>query len=170
MGIFTAKLETLDDLLLDQLQDLYDAENRLVTALPKMAEGASAPQLKQALKSHLEETKAQVQRLERAFEVLDQSPKAKTCEAMKGLIKEGEEVLSAKGDAGVKDAAIIAAAQRVEHYEIAGYGSARSFAQRCGHQAVADLLQQTLEEEGNADQKLTQIAEAAINPKAAHSS
>jgi len=168
MGLFTStEFDSLESLLIEQLQDLYDAENRLVDALPKMADAASSPQLKQAFQTHLNETKTQVNRLEQAFQLLDQSAKRESCEAMKGLVKEGEEMINAKGDPAIKDAALIAAAQRVEHYEIAGYGSARNFAQRCGRQEVADLLQQTLQEEGDADKKLTQIAESSINEKAA---
>ncbi|MCM2374992.1 ferritin-like domain-containing protein [Aporhodopirellula aestuarii] len=168
MGLFTStKFDSLECLLVEQLQDLYDAESRLIDALPKMADAASSPELKNAFTSHLNETKGQVNRLEQAFKLLDQSVKRESCEAMKGLIKEGEEMISAGGDPAIKDAALIAAAQRVEHYEMAGYGSARNFAQRCGRQDVAELLQQTLDEEGNADKKLSQIAESSINPAAA---
>ena len=167
MGLFTStEFNSLEDLLVDQLQDLYDAETRLVSALPKMADAASDTQLKSAFKNHLTETKHQVNRLEQAFKLMNLDVKGKSCEAMKGLVKEGEEMISAKGDAAIKDAALIAAAQRVEHYEMAGYGSARTFAQRCGRHDVADLLQQTLDEEGNADKKLTQIAETWVNASA----
>ncbi|GAA5505491.1 ferritin-like domain-containing protein [Novipirellula caenicola] len=168
MGLFTStEFDSLECLLIDQLQDLYDAENRLMDALPKMADAASSSKLKQAFQSHLEETKGQVNRLEQAFQLLEKSAKRKSCEAMKGLVKEGEEIINAKGDPAIKDAALIAAAQRVEHYEMAGYGSARNFAQRCGRPDVADLLQQTLQEEGDADKKLSQIAESSINAAAA---
>jgi ferritin-like metal-binding protein YciE len=115
----------------------------------------------------LEETKGQVNRLEQVFRLLDKSAQRHSCEAMKGLVKEGEEMIKAKGDPTIKDAALIAAAQRVEHYEIAGYGTARNFARRCGRPDVAELLQQTLQEEGDADKKLTQIAESSINAAAA---
>ncbi|QDS90008.1 hypothetical protein EC9_42110 [Rosistilla ulvae] len=169
MGLFsTTEFQSLECLLVEQLQDLYDAEHRLVDALPKMADAASSPQLKQAFESHLEETKGQVNRLEQAFALLDNSAKRESCEAMKGLVKEGEAMIQAKGDPAIKDAALIAAAQRVEHYEMAGYGSARNFAQRCGRQDVADLLQQTLQEEGDADKKLTHIAESSVNAAASH--
>ncbi|MEO9595827.1 ferritin-like domain-containing protein [Rhodopirellula bahusiensis] len=169
MGLFTStEFNSLECLLVEQLQDLYDAENRMVDALPKMADAASSPELKQAFQSHLEETKGQVNRLEQAFQLLNKEAERQTCEAMKGLVKEGEEMINAKGDPSIKDAALIAAAQRVEHYEMAGYGSARNFAQRCGRQDIADLLQQTLDEEGAADKKLTQLAEASINQAAAH--
>ncbi|QDS91749.1 hypothetical protein FF011L_04840 [Roseimaritima multifibrata] len=168
MGLFTStEFDSLECLLVDQLQDLYDAESRLVDALPKMADAASSPELKQAFRGHLDETKGHVNRLEEAFQLLDASAKRKTCDAMKGLVSEGDEMIGAKGDAAIKDAALIAAAQRVEHYEMAGYGSARNFAQRCGRQDVADLLQQTLQEEGDANKKLTQIAESSINSAAA---
>ena len=149
---------------MDQLRDLYDAETRLVEALPKMVEAAAAPELKAAFKSHLAETENQVTRLEQAFEMLSTKPKAETCDAMKGLLKEGDKVIMGSGDASVRDAALIAAAQRVEHYEMAGYGAARNFAQRLGRQDVARLLQQTLDEEGNADKKLTQIADNCVLP------
>jgi ferritin-like metal-binding protein YciE len=169
MGLFTSKeFNSLDDLFVEQLQDLYDAEHRLVNALPKMADAASSPQLKMAFQNHLAETKAQVTRLEDVFRKLGIDAERESCEAMKGLIKEGEEMVDAKGDAAVKDAALIAAAQRVEHYEMAGYGTARSIAQQLGRRDIASLLQQTLDEEGNADKKLTQIAESYANPQAAH--
>lgn len=168
MGLFSSKeFTSLDDLLVEQIQDLYDAEHRLVEALPKMADSAHSPQLKAAFTEHLGETKRQVERLERAFQVLGHEPKRDSCEAMKGLIREGEEMLEAKGDPAVRDAALIAAAQRVEHYEMAGYGSARNFAQRCGQPAVAELLQETLSEEGAADEKLSAIATEAVNAQAA---
>jgi ferritin-like metal-binding protein YciE len=167
MGLFSSlTFESFDDLLLEQLQDLYDAEQRLVKALPKMAAAAHNSALKSAFQDHLRETEGQVARLEQVFQLLGKTAKAKTCEAMKGLIAEGSEVISATGDADVKDAALIAAAQRVEHYEIAGYGTVRTFAERLGRQDVARILQQTLDEEGAADKKLTALAEQSINPKA----
>ena len=168
MGLFSStSFDKLDDLYHEQLQDLYDAEQRLTKALPKMRDAAHSPQLKQAFDSHLSETEAQVTRLEKCFELFGQSPKAKTCEAMKGLISEGDEMVNAKGDPDVKDAALIAAAQRVEHYEIAGYGTLRNLARRVGQTQAVSLLQQTLDEEGNADKKLTSIAEGTVNPAAA---
>lgn len=167
MGLFTStEFNSLECLLVDQLQDLYDAEHRLVDALPKMADAASSPELKRAFQGHLDETKRHVNRLEQAFKNLDKSAERKSCEAMKGLIKEGDEMINAKGDPAIKDAALIAAAQRVEHYEMAGYGSARNFAKQCGRQDIADLLEQTLQEEGNADKKLTQVAESSVNTAA----
>jgi len=169
MGLFSSSspLNSFDDLFLEQLEDLYDAEQRLVKALPKMAAAAHSSALKSAFQQHLRETEGQVSRLQQAFKMLGKSPRSKTCEAMKGLVTEGDEVVSASGDPDVKDAALIAAAQRVEHYEIAGYGSARTFAQRLGRQDVAQLLQQTLDEEGATDKKLTALAEQTVNPKAA---
>ncbi|MFH5804826.1 ferritin-like domain-containing protein [Alienimonas sp. DA493] len=168
MGLFTStSFDDLKDLYVDQLQDLYDAEQRLTKALPKMRDAAHSPQLKQAWEAHLKETEGQVNRLEKCFELIDQSPKAKTCEAMKGLITEGDEMIGAKGDPDVKDAALIAAAQRVEHYEIAGYGCLVHFANRLGQHEAARLLQETLDEEGAADKKLTAIAEGSVNKQAA---
>lgn len=167
MGLFTSKeFNSLDQLFIDQLQDLYDAEHRITNALPKMAEAASSPQLAQAFRDHLEETERQIERLERVFEIVGQAPKKKTCEAMKGLISEGEEIVQATGDPDVKDAGLIAAAQRVEHYEMAGYGTVRTFARRLGLTEAEELLQTTLDEEGAADHKLTAIAEASVNPQA----
>ena len=167
MGLFTSKeFNSLDELFLDQIRDLYDAEKRLVEALPKMAEAASSSELKAAFNDHLRETEGQVRRLEQVFRHLEENPSRESCAAMKGLISEGDEMVQAKGDPAVKDAALIAAAQRVEHYEMAGYGVARNFAQRLGHTAAASLLQQTLDEEKKADLKLTQIAERSVNVQA----
>lgn len=162
------KLENLEDLLLEQLRDLFNAEEQLIDALPKMAQAASSSQLKQAFESHLQETRGQKQRLEQAFRDLGKQPEGETCEAMQGLISEGDEIINLEGDPDVKDAALIAAAQRVEHYEIAGYGCARAFATRLGHNQVANLLQETLQEERKADEKLTQLAESFVNQLAAH--
>jgi ferritin-like metal-binding protein YciE len=153
-------LDNLEKVLLMQLRDLYSAENQLVSALPKMAEAASSSQLKKAFQSHLRETRNQVTRLERAFRLLEAPIESENCDAMKGLIAEGSEIMDLEGEPDVKDAALIAAAQRVEHYEIAGYGCARAFARRLGKSEVAKLLQETIEEEGNADKLLTSIAEA----------
>jgi len=167
MGLFSTKqLDSMETLFVDQLRDLYDAEQRLTQALPKMASAAHSPRLKAAFQQHLRETQGQVTRLERVFQAAGQSAKAETCQAMKGLIAEGEEVVGATGDPDVKDAALIAAAQRVEHYEIAGYGCARTFAQRLGNQEAARLLQETLDEEAATDKKLTQLAEEGINSAA----
>jgi ferritin-like metal-binding protein YciE len=169
MGLFTnLKFDSLDDLFHEQLQDLYDAEHRLTEALPKMVDAAHNPELKQAFDQHLSETRGQVGRLEEVFRILGREPKRSTCDAMKGLISEGDHVLSATGNADVKDAALIAAAQRVEHYEIAGYGTVRTLATRLGHHRIAELLQETLDEEGNADKILTEVAESSVNVQAAH--
>ncbi|MFL6352096.1 MAG: ferritin-like domain-containing protein [Bryobacteraceae bacterium] len=167
MKLFTStELNSFEDLFVNQLEDLYDAEQRLTQALPKMAEAAASSQLRHAFQHHLTETQGHVSRLETIFRQLGTDPKRETCEAMKGLISEGEEMVDAKGDSSVKDAALIAAAQRVEHYEISGYGTARSFALRLGRREAAELLQQTLEEEKAADQKLNQIAESSVNLQA----
>ena len=168
MGLFTGEtFNNLDELLVHQLKDLYDAEQRFKKALPKMAEAATNPQLKTAFQDHERETEQQIDRLKQCFEKLGKTAEAVTCEAAKGLVSEGSDYISAKGDDNVRDAALIAAGQRVEHYEIAGYGTARNLAQQCGHPAVADLLQKTLDEEGAADKKLTQLAESGINATAA---
>lgn len=168
MGLFSGpKLNTLQDLFVAQIEDLYDAETRLTEALPKMAEAASNKKLKTAIESHLKETEEHVARLETIFEALGIPAKRQTCQAMKGLLAEGDEILDAEGDPDVKDAALIAAAQRVEHYEISGYGSARTFAQRLGHSKAVGLLEKTLKEEAAADEKLTSIAESAVNKEAA---
>ena len=151
-------LDTLRDLFVDELKDLYSAEHQLIKALPKMAKATSSPDLKRAFEAHLKETKAQVDRLEQVFAGLDMSPKGKKCKAMEGLVEEGAEWMEEDADADVMDAGLIAAAQRVEHYEIAGYGCVRTYAQLLGETKAASLLQKTLDEEGAADKKLTQIA------------
>jgi ferritin-like metal-binding protein YciE len=161
------RLDNLETVLILQLQDLYSAEHQLISALPKMAEAAASPELKSAFETHLEETKHHKQRIEQAFRMLGQEAKMETCEAMKGLIAEGNEAMGLEGEPDVKDAILIAAAQRVEHYEIAGYGCVRAFARRIGRQDVANLLQETLEEEANADKILTHIAETSVNSEAA---
>lgn len=160
------KLDSLKDLYIGELRDLYNAETQLVRALPKMAKGVSTPELQSAIEHHLEETKGQVNRLENIFKELGVKPKGKRCRAMEGLIEEGKQVLDAEGEPSVLDAALIAAAQRVEHYEIAGYGCARTFAQLLGDTNGAKLLQETLNEESNADKKLTEIAEHMVNAEA----
>jgi|SRR5512133_3340713 ferritin-like metal-binding protein YciE len=154
------KLESLRELLIEQCQDLYSAEQQLVEALPKMAETANAPALKSAFRQHLEQTKSHVMRLDQVFNSFPNADKDdKDCKGMQGLIKEGKEMIKEDAEPEVKDAGLIAAAQRVEHYEIAGYGCARTFAQLLGLNDIARLLQQTLDEEGEADKKLTAIAE-----------
>ena len=165
------QLQSLKDLFVEQLRDLYSAETQLVEALPKMASAASHDELRQAFEHHLEETRGHVDRLREVFEQLGQTPGGETCEAMKGLIEEGEEVVKAQGDPAVKDAALIAAAQRVEHYEIAGYGTVRTFADDLDLGDARDLLDQTLDEESSADKLLTKLAtggmlKAGLNERA----
>lgn len=156
-------IETLRDLFVQEIKDLYSAENQLLKALPKMAKAATSPELKEAFEDHLAETEIHVSRLEKVCETLNFSPKGKKCAAMEGLIEEGSEIVSMKGNPAVKDAALIAAAQRVEHYEMAGYGCVRTFANQLGYNAEAEILQETLDEEGNTDKRLTELAESMIN-------
>ncbi|MHB8970764.1 MAG: ferritin-like domain-containing protein [Pirellulaceae bacterium] len=160
------KLNTLYDLYVDELKDLYNAEHQILKALPKMATAASDEDLAKAFTEHLSQTKNQVARLDKIFKNLDISPKGKTCKAMQGLLEEGKEIIDEDADPTVKDAALIAAAQRVEHYEMAGYGCVRTFARLLGEDSAADLLQETLDEEGAADKKLTTLAETVINVEA----
>jgi ferritin-like metal-binding protein YciE len=156
-------VKSVQELLLNELQDIYDAEKQLVKALPKMAKAASSEQLRQAFEEHLEETRNQVQRLEQVFEGLDTRSRGKPCEAMRGLVKEASETMEEIKNPQVLDAALIVGAQKVEHYEIAAYGSVRALAEACGHQGVAQLLDETLGEEKEADQKLNQIALSEVN-------
>jgi ferritin-like metal-binding protein YciE len=160
------KLNTLKQLFIEELRDLHSAENQLLKALPKMAKGASSEELKLAFENHLDQTKVHVGRLEEIFERLDETPKGKTCQAMKGLVEEGSEILEEDGEESVLDAGIIAAAQKVEHYEIASYGTVRTFAQLLSEDEAAELLQETLDEEGEADKLLTQLAQEIVNPEA----
>jgi ferritin-like metal-binding protein YciE len=160
------KLDTLQKLYTDELRDLYNAENQLVKALPKMAKAASSDDLKDAFEKHLEQTKGHVERLEQVFEELGEKPKGKTCRAMKGLIEEGSEILKEDGEDSVIDAGIIVAAQKVEHYEIAGYSSVRTFAHLFGQNKAAELLQTTLDEEAETNELLNRLAESTINPEA----
>src|SRR2546423_2872081 len=160
------KLDTLEKLYISELRDLYSAENQLLKALPKMAKGASSPELKEAFEMHLEQTKGHIERLEQLFEQLDESPKGKTCHGMKGLVEEGSEVLQEDGEDSVLDAGIIVAAQKVEHYEIASYGSVRTFANLLGKDEAAKLLQSTLDEESETNEILNQLAEGIVNPEA----
>lgn len=161
-------LETLHDVLNDQLKDLFDAEKQLIRALPKMAKAATDEELKAALEEHLEVTKGQADRMASIFEAIEEPAKGKKCEAMKGLILEGEEVIQEKrsGEPAAVDAAIIAAAQKIEHYEMSGYGLARAFAEALGYEEAVSLLQMTLDEESEANEKLTEIAET-VNAVAA---
>jgi ferritin-like metal-binding protein YciE len=148
----------LQELYVDELKDLYNAENQLVKALPKMAKAASSEKLRAGFEEHLEQTKGHVSRLEQIFESLGESPKGKKCKGMEGLVEEGSEIIDEDLEDGVKDAGLIGAAQRVEHYEIAAYGTVKAFAETLGHSEDASLLGQTLEEEKKADEKLTELA------------
>jgi ferritin-like metal-binding protein YciE len=161
------KLDSLHALYIEQLQDLYSAEQQLTKALPKMAKAAHSPKLKAAFEGHLEQTKTHIERLEQIFKSLNTKHGNITCKGMQGLIEEGDEMIKEKADPDVKDAGLIAAAQRVEHYEMAGYGTVRTYAQVMGHKEHIKLLQQTLDEEGAADKKLTSLAESGINVEAA---
>ena len=161
------KLNSMNDLLEYELRDLYSAETQLLQALPKMAEAASDTSLKEAFENHLQETQDQQRRLDQIGESLGVDLKGETCQAMQGLIKEGQEVIEMQGDSEVKDAALIAAAQRVEHYEIAGYGAAYHFAKQLGKEQVQELLEQTLVEEKEANSKLSHLALESINQEAA---
>jgi len=160
------KLNTLEQLYVSELRDLYSAENQMLKALPKMARGTSSPELKDAFQKHLQQTKGHVERLEELFEQLDESPKGKTCHGMKGLIEEGSELLKEDGENSVLDAGIIVAAQKVEHYEIASYGSVRTFANLLGRDQEAKLLQSTLDEEAETNEILNGLAESVVNPEA----
>jgi ferritin-like metal-binding protein YciE len=162
------EMNPLQELLEDELKDLYSAENQITKALPKMAKAATAPELKRAFERHLEETRRQIERLNQIGEILDIKLTGKKCKGMEGLIEEGKEVMEEDLEEPALDAGLIAAAQKVEHYEIAGYGTARTHAELLGHSKVAKLLQQTLDEEGATDKKLTQLAESVINVEAAH--
>jgi ferritin-like metal-binding protein YciE len=156
----------LQELLIDELKDIYNAENQIVKALPKMAKAASSPELKRAFEKHLLETKRQVERLDQIGAALDVKMTGKKCKGMEGLLAEGKEIMEEDLDENAIDAGLIGAAQKVEHYEIAGYGTARAHATLLGFNKVARLLQQTLNEETAADKKLTQIAESVINVEA----
>lgn len=160
------KMKTLQDLLAHELKDLYSAEKQITKALPKMIKACTSEDLREGLQNHLEETEQQIMRLEDILEKLDLTARAVKCQAMEGLIEEGKKAIEEDMEDHVRDAAIIAACQRVEHYEIAGYGCARTFARHLSHDEVADLLQQTLDEEKAADEKLTQIAMQHVNEEA----
>lgn len=155
--------ESIRELLIDQMRDLYDAERQLVKALPKMAKNSSNEQLREAFENHLEQTRGHVQRLEQAFELMEQKAKSKSCEAMKGLVEEGKETMEEDLSDPLKDSAIICAAQKVEHYEIAGYGTVKAWAQSLGLNDVADLFETTLNEEKEADEKLNQVASEVLS-------
>ncbi|HUH26619.1 ferritin-like domain-containing protein [Gelidibacter sp.] len=159
-------MKTLEDLFEHQLKDLYSAETQLIAALPKMVKSATDPKLKKAFEGHLEETKNHKKRLEDVFKELDVDPKGETCKAMQGLIKEAESFISEKKDDDVNNAGLIAEAQRVEHYEISGYGTAVRYAKELGHKKIASILKETLDEEYGADKKLNDMAEQRLNKKA----
>jgi ferritin-like metal-binding protein YciE len=162
-----AKLTSLDELFIDEIRDLYDAEKQLTKALPKMVEWSSSDDLRAAFEAHLEETRGHVKRLEQIFESLDQKATGKKCAAMAGLVKEAEELAGEVEQNALRDAGLIAAAQKVEHYEMSGYGSARTHAQILGHDDAMSLLDRTLQEEKAADKKLNDIAETMVNEEAA---
>jgi len=161
------ELQSLRDLYIDELKDLYSAEKQLVKALPKMAKNATNPDLKKAFTDHLEQTEEHVSRLEQIFESLEASPRGKKCVGMEGLIEEAKEMLEEDAEEDVLDAGLISKAQHVEHYEMAGYGTVRRFAQILGETEHVELLEQTLNEEKEADQLLTQLADSSINVEAA---
>jgi ferritin-like metal-binding protein YciE len=161
-------VKTINELLLDELKDLYSAEKQITKALPKMAKAAASQDLKSAFENHLEETQGHVDRLDKIFETLGKSPRGKTCHGMQGLLEEGSEMISESEKGPVRDAGLISAAQRVEHYEMAGYGSVREFASILGQNEIASLLEKTLEEEKAADEQLSGIAKK-VNPQAVKS-
>ncbi len=162
-----ASAQTLQDLFLSTLQDIYHGERQILKALPKMAKNATTPELKQAFQHHREQTEGQVERLQRVFELMDKTARGKTCQAIEGIVEEGTEVMSEAKTGEVMDAGLIAAAQAVEHYEIARYGTLRSWAEQLGMKEAAKLLDQTLEEEKQTDQLLNKIATSNVNRKAA---
>ena len=162
-----AESKTLHDAFLDELRDVYDAEKQIIKALPKIIKTVSSEDLREGLEQHLEETKAQVYRLEQVFEQLDEKPRGKHCDGMAGILDEGKKMMEEDLDDPALDAALIGGCQRVEHYEIAAYGTLVSWARAMGHNEAADLLQETLDEEKAADEKLTQVAEAGLNQAAA---
>jgi ferritin-like metal-binding protein YciE len=161
------KLNSLDDLLLHEVQDMYHAEKQLVKALPDVAAQATSPELKSAIEEHLQQTKVHVNRLERVFEMLGQEPKTTKCKAMKGILDEGDDTITEKGSAETLDAAIIMSAQKVEHYEIAAYGSLATWADMLGRQDIKQLFGQTLDEEKATDERLTELARAGLNQRSA---
>jgi len=162
------KLDSLRELLVHELEDLYDAESQLVKALPKMAKAAAFPELRKGFELHLEQTKEHVNRLDKAFQMLGEDAKSTKCKGMAGLIREGQQIVKEEdADEATRDAGLISAAQRVEHYEIAAYGTARTYAHTLDEPDVADLLQTTLNEEAETDKKLTALAEKAVNVEAA---
>ena len=168
MALFSIKLENLRQLFVKELRDLYDAEKQITEALPEMIDAANHPELKQALQEHLQVTEQQISRLDSIFQMLQEDPAGESCKGMKGLLKEGEEFVSAGGDPSTIDAGIITAAQRVEHYEMAGYGTVRTYAELLGQHEMARLLQETLDEAKEADETLSDIASSVnVESKAA---
>jgi ferritin-like metal-binding protein YciE len=161
------KVNSLKELFVEELKDIYDAENQIVKALPKMVKATSTPELQKAFAEHLEKTKGHVQRLEQIFNRLGEQPKAKKCDGIRGIIEEGEEVISEGSEGPVRDAGLIAGAQRVEHYEMAVYGSLKTWAGQLGDSQAVTLLEETLNEEKEADRTLTQIAASGVNTEAA---
>jgi len=164
-----SEINSLKDLLIEEIKDLYSAENQLLKALPKMAKAATNAELKAGFTEHLEQTRGHVDRLEQAGELLGESPKGKTCKAMEGLVEEGEEAIESDAPDAIRDANLIGAAQRVEHYEIAAYGTAHAFAEKLGLDEVAELLQSTLDEETETDEKLTTLSDT-VNDEAVSAS
>ena len=152
-------VDSMEKLLISELKDIYSAETQITKALPKMAKAATSRELRTAFEHHLKETEGQIERLDQIFEILGESPRGKTCDGMKGVLEEGSQAMHEVQEGPVRDEAMIAGAQRVEHYEMAAYGTVRTYAERLGNQQIAKLLEQTLEEEKAADQKLTQISE-----------
>jgi len=161
------QLDSLHDLFVMELKDIYDAEKQIVDALPKMIDAVSAPTVRSKFEQHLKTTEQQVERLREVFRKLDMEPEREHCEGMAGILKDGEKVLEMEGDPAARDAALIAAAQKVEHYEISSYGTLRTFAQTMGHHEIARLLETTLGEKKTTDKMLTEVAERSINRKAA---
>ncbi len=161
------QMESLQELLVHDLRDLYSAENQLLKAMPRMVKKATNPDLKKAIETHMRETEGHVQRLQKVFEKLGKKPTGKKCAAMEGLIEEGKEMMGEDMEEDTMDAALIAVAQKIEHYEIASYGTVRTWAQLMGDEQTAKLLQQTLDEEGKTDKLLTELAESSINIEAA---
>jgi ferritin-like metal-binding protein YciE len=168
MHFFSHTFNNLNELFVEQLKDIYDCENRLIDALPKMADAATSPDLRGAFTQHLSETRDHCRKLEAMFRAMNMEPERETCDGIKGLISEGDEMIDAKGDASTRDAALIAAAQKVEHYEIATYGTLRTWAQELNMPECASTLQGILDEEESTDDKLSAIAESRVNAMAHH--
>jgi ferritin-like metal-binding protein YciE len=162
-------VSSMEELLIDELKDIYNAEKQITRALPKMAKATTSTKLKEAFQSHLQETQGHIERLDKVFEILGKAPRGKTCHGMQGVLEEGSEVIEETEKSPLRDAALISAAQRVEHYEMAAYGSVRAYAKILGQNEVVNLLEQTLQEEKAADEKLTSIA-GSVNSEASAAS